>query len=104
MAKPNKREAIIAAGELLGLGDSATLAEIKKAYRAKAKLHHPDTAEAKRGKEIEMHRLNEAYQVLLDYCEAFRFPLKPDKDTPLDDNEWWLHRFGNDPVWGGKSD
>jgi hypothetical protein len=24
----------------------------------------------------------------------------PDEDTPLDDSEWWMNRFGNDPVWG----
>lgn len=99
MAKQSKRQAIIAAGELLGLGETATVAEIKKAYREKAKLHHPDTADSER-EPIEMHRLTEACRILLDYCRNYRFPLPPDEETALDDNEWWMNRFGNDPLWG----
>lgn len=99
MTTPGKRAAIIAAAELLNLGESATLAEIKKAYRAKAKLHHPDTAGSEEER-IEMHRLTEAYEVLLNYCQNFRFPLTPDEESLLDDHDWWMDRFGDDPLWG----
>jgi len=102
MKKTSKRDAIIAARELLELGETATLDEIKKAYRAKAKIHHPDTSDSDRKDEDVMQRLTEAYRVLLDYCENYRFPLVPDEDIPLDDNEWWMNRFGNDPLWGKK--
>jgi hypothetical protein len=47
-----------------------------------------------------MHRLTEAYETILDYCKNFRFPMIPDEDTPMDDNEWWMNRFVNDPLWG----
>jgi curved DNA-binding protein CbpA len=48
---------IKAAADLLGLGENATLAEIKKAYRRKSKKYHPDVKRtAKRGTQgVEMH-------------------------------------------------
>ena len=42
----NRKEwqAIERARDLLGLGEAATLAEIKRAYHRQSKLYHPDTA------------------------------------------------------------
>ncbi len=45
---------------MLGLSPSATWEEIERAYRRKAKLHHPDLG----GDEDTMRALNEAYQRL----------------------------------------
>ena len=104
MSKKTKRQRIISARDLLGLGESATIAEIKKAYRDKAKEHHPDTAEPNRSDEVGMHRLTEAYDILLDYCQSFRFPLELSDDNLADDEDWWMDRFGNDPLWGKKRD
>ncbi|HSH12274.1 MAG TPA: J domain-containing protein [Desulfurivibrionaceae bacterium] len=99
--KIGKGERLRAARELLGLDSYASLEEIKLAYRRKAKAHHPDLSEARAEAEerIEMHRLTEAYRVLTDYCFNYRIPLEPTEE-PLDDEEWWLRRFGNDPLWG----
>ena len=62
---------ILAAKDLLGLPDQATLAEIKKAYRRLSKEHHPDLArhrpKGQEEPELEMHRLTEACQILLEY-------------------------------------
>ncbi|MCB9809799.1 DnaJ domain-containing protein [Candidatus Peribacteria bacterium] len=46
----------------LGVSKTATEAEIKKAYRALAKEHHPD----KGGDETQFKAINEAYEVLSD--------------------------------------
>jgi DnaJ-class molecular chaperone len=50
-------EKIVAARDLLGLAEKATLAEIKKAYRRMSKKHHPDVAESRPGDEqpVAMH-------------------------------------------------
>lgn len=48
--------------DILGVSKGADAAEIKKAYRSKAKQHHPD----KGGDEAEFKKINEAYEVLSD--------------------------------------
>lgn len=64
---------IVAAKNLLGLPDQASLAEIKKAYRRLAKEHHPDLARDRpEGQKLEMHRLTEACRLLLDYGEKLQ--------------------------------
>lgn len=44
-------DAIFEAKELLGLGDRATLGEIKRSYRNKCKQYHPDLVGNDRKKE-----------------------------------------------------
>jgi curved DNA-binding protein CbpA len=48
--------------ELLGLDQTATDADIKKAYRAKAQDLHPDHG----GNDSEFRAVNEAYKILID--------------------------------------
>ena len=93
---------IKAAADLLGLGEKASLAEIKKAYRRLCRKHHPDVQKSSKQKteRIVMNELNEAYQTLLQYCAEFRFPLVPGKDEKLEGEDWWFERFGQDPLWG----
>ena len=94
-------QAIEEARRLLGLGERATLAEIKEAYRRLSKQHHPDTqgkmAPADDGM---MYRLTAAHTLLIRYCEGFRFPLVPPAGDIYDAEDWWLDRFGQDPLWG----
>jgi hypothetical protein len=100
MTKKTRRERLLAARDLLGLDDSASIAEIRKAYRNKAKEYHPDTAAPDNSDETGMHRLTEAYKTLIDYCQDFKIPLNPSESDPTDDEDWWMNRFGNDPLWG----
>ncbi len=93
---------IVSARNLLGLGEAATLAEIKAAYRRSAKRHHPDLAgdgEAAKAAGEVMRRLTEAYRLLMDYGAKFRIPLEPGEDQPLEGEDWWMERFGDDPLW-----
>lgn len=51
--------------EVLGVGKSAGADELKKAYRQKARLHHPDVDKTP-GANEKFKEINEAYQVLSD--------------------------------------
>ncbi len=97
---------IVAAKTLLGLPDQATLAEIKKAYRRLSKEHHPDLARhrekgatGQEGLKLEMHSLTEACRILLEYGKKYKIPLVPGEDQPLEGEDWWMERFGDDPLW-----
>ncbi|MDQ2871940.1 MAG: molecular chaperone DnaJ [Candidatus Eremiobacteraeota bacterium] len=52
--------------DVLGITRSATADEIKRAYRALARTHHPDVSDDKAGAEHRFKAINEAYEVLSD--------------------------------------
>jgi len=52
--------------DILGVERNATEADIKKAYRALAREHHPDVSEDKHTAEHRFKEINEAYAVLSD--------------------------------------
>ena len=57
------------ARKILGLGEKATLKEIKSAYREKAKKYHPDSAHDASKEECDdvMKKINDAHETLMDY-------------------------------------
>ena len=103
----NKKEwqAIERARRLLQLGDRATLDEIKRAYHRLCKAHHPDLRQNgpddREQKEM-MYRLTESYELLMRYCREYRFPLRPEEGDIYDAEDWWMDRFGQDPLWSRK--
>ena len=100
----NRKEwqAITEARDTLKLGDKATMGEIKRAYHRLSKEHHPDLVNGDAEKEKVMYRLTSAYELLMRFCSEYRFPLKPDENNIYDADDWWLDRFGQDPLWGKK--
>ena len=100
MKKKNKWEKLAKAKEALQLSETASINQIKHAYRALAKTHHPDRAESSDGGQaIEMETLNRAYRTLIKHCENHPIPLEK-QEGQVDDEDWWMDRFGNDPLWG----
>ena len=98
----NRKEwqAVENARKLLGLGDRATLGEMKRSYYRMSKQHHPDTAGDDHSSDDDMmYRLTEAYNLLMRYCEEYRFPLSKPEDDIYDAEDWWMDRFGQDPLW-----
>ncbi len=77
--------------EILGVGKGASEAEIKKAFRKLARVHHPDVAKDKVNAEEKFKEINEAYEVLSD-------PEKRKKYDVLGEN--WNAR-GGAPAGGG---
>lgn len=91
------------AAEVLNLGKSATLREIDEAYRREVKEWHPDNCDADKAEcEERTKEIVEAYDVLREYCESYRFSLREEdlQETTPGDDEWWTERFGDDPIWG----
>lgn len=59
---------------LLGVSDSATQSEIKKGYRDKARLLHPDKNQAPNAKEV-FQKIKQAYDTLSDPVEKRKYDL-----------------------------
>ena len=55
--------------EKMGLPAMVSLKEIKKRYMELSKRHHPDRG----GESEEMAQINEAYRILKNYIENYRF-------------------------------
>ena len=85
---------------LFGLGERATLRQVKARHRALAKAHHPDQGAG--GDPQTMQRVNAAYRVLLAYCENYRFSFSEAEFLEQVPEERLRRQFGWDPVWGGK--
>ena len=65
------------ARKLLGLGEAATLKEIKTAYRKLAHRYHPDKQGGNENADSEnMKRLNRAYKLLMEYCDEYTYSFK----------------------------
>ena len=64
------------ARKILGLGEVATLKEIKRAYRRLARRHHPDQHSGDSQNQEAMKRLNWAYKVLEDYCRDYKYSFR----------------------------
>jgi len=84
------------ARRLLGLGELASIAEIKTAYRQLCKKWHPDVLQREAKAERDMKDINAAYNLLLSYCEAYRFSFSSEEVESFDPDRWWYQRFGDD--------
>jgi DnaJ-class molecular chaperone len=68
-------EDIDKARKTLELGEKATLAEIKAAYRRLSLKHHPDKCphEDKKTCEETFKEINRANEILMSYCASYRY-------------------------------
>nr|MDP2190587.1 DnaJ domain-containing protein [Rhodoferax sp.] len=80
----------------LGLGSDATLADVKKAFRQKASLHHPDRNTAAAAPE-RFRAVQEAYEVLSDAAKRQAYDDNRRRnllDSPIDTaREIWQNYF-----------
>ena len=86
------------ARRVLGLGERASLKEIKARHRELVKRHHPDTGNTN---EPEMIRqVNAAYRIVFDYTSAYRFSFAEAEFFEQNPEAKILAQFADDPLWG----
>lgn len=70
-----KRQDIIAARDVLGLPERATMEEIKSRYRSLMHQWHPDKNPGSGGKDHQAKAaaITEAYRVVMAYCGQYRY-------------------------------
>jgi DnaJ-class molecular chaperone len=92
------------AAEVLGIQDKASLNEIRQKYHQQIKRWHPDISTMNPGASHEMTiRLKNAYDLLVDYCTNHPFSFRMEdieQDLEQSPADFWMERFGDDPIWG----
>ncbi len=82
------------ARKVLGLDETATLEEIKDAYRQLSLKYHPDRLQDKEKGQAEemMKKINHAKDIILTYCGSYRYSFK-EKDVKRSslDKETYRH-------------
>lgn len=101
-----KYQEITKARKLLKLSESATLEEIKSNYRELLNKWHPDKCSEGSDQCIEMtKKLIEAYEIIITYCSQYIFSFaKEEVAKYLSGQDWWMKRFGDDPLWSSRKE
>ncbi len=86
------------ARSILGLGEHATLREIKTRHRELVKRFHPDTGITSDSAMI--RRINAAYRVVQDYITGYQFSFAEGEFYKQHPDERIRQQFVNDPIWG----
>jgi DnaJ-class molecular chaperone len=105
--------------EIFGLGEQATLAEIKQRHRELVKRYHPDSggprerhdhppAPATTGEaqsvpgddQALIRRINAAYRILTDYVNSYSFSFSQEEFFRQNPEARLHHQFDQDPIWG----
>jgi DnaJ-class molecular chaperone len=101
----NKFKDIEEARKILGLGETASLEEIRQAYYKLSLKYHPDKCKGKNKKKCEekFKEINRAYKIVMNYCINYKFSFRERdvKKTNIDDQIYEnFMRFFDD--WWGK--
>ena len=102
---PDEREKSVTYQELqqalavFGLGERATLEQLRQRHRELARRCHPDHGGAD---DDSIRRVNAAYQLLSDYCRSYRFSFAPEEFYEQYPEERLRRQFSWDRVWGGQ--
>jgi molecular chaperone DnaJ len=67
---------------VLGLGQGASVADIKRAYRRLARRYHPGINPGDRAAEAMFHRITEAYETLVDPARRQHYDTTGNRSTP----------------------
>ncbi|MFH1722187.1 MAG: J domain-containing protein [Candidatus Altiarchaeota archaeon] len=93
---------ILEARKTLGLGERATLKEIKNKYRDLAKKYHPDRCSKKRNLECQkrMVEVINSYKLILSYTKDYRFSFEEAEIRKQSPEETLWENYSEDWFWG----
>ncbi|MCF8069667.1 MAG: J domain-containing protein [Desulfobacterales bacterium] len=99
-----KYQKITKARKILELSEQASMAEIKSNYRKLLSKWHPDKCKKNSDQcEEKTREIISAYKIIISYCNQYKFSFsKEEVNNYLSGKEWWLERFGDDPLWGNQ--
>ena len=95
------------ARKLLGLGEEATISEIRDSYYKLSKEYHPDRYKGKdrEGNQEKFKEITSAYNVLMEYIHSFRVSFrKKDVERMSMDKLTYKHLNQFYDGWWGKLD
>jgi len=75
------------ARKTLELGESATLKEIKDAYRRLVLKHHPDRSRSKKEDSEMFKKITGAYNTIMEYCAGYRYSFRKKDAGDTSDSE-----------------
>ncbi|GFO70324.1 molecular chaperone DnaJ [Geomonas limicola] len=85
---------------VFGLGERATLKEVKDRHRELVKRHHPDAGNG--GDPAQIRKVNAAYRVLTDYLTEYRFSFSEDEFYEQNPEERLRRQFMDESLWTGR--
>ncbi len=92
------------AADVLGIGEKASLNEIRQKYHEQVRTWHPDVSKKDPAVSHETTiRVKMAYDLLVDYCTNHVFSFRIEdlaQDLEQSPADFWMERFGDDPIWG----
>jgi DnaJ-class molecular chaperone len=83
---------------IFGIAERATLREIRTRHRELVRRYHPDAGN--QGEPEQIRRVNEAYRVLREYVESYRFSFSEEEFYEQNPEERIRMQFMADPLWG----
>lgn len=83
---------------VFGLGDRASLKEIKTRHRQLVKQHHPDAGAP--AETAPIREINAAYRIILEYLAEYRFSFREEEFFQQNPEARLQRQFGHDPLWG----
>lgn len=84
---------------VFGLGERATMAEIRARHRHLVRRYHPDGGHDDGGERI--RQVNDAYGLLQRYLADYRFSFSEAEFYEQNPEERMRQQFMADPLWGG---
>jgi|LSQX01.2.fsa_nt_gb DnaJ-class molecular chaperone len=85
------------ARKLLGLGETASLKEIRDAYRTLSLKYHPDRRPAGVAEDFSetFKKITEAYDLIIEYCSCYRYSFNKKELQAFSDAEMDKELFKN---------